>query len=103
MRSTPARASTRTLAIASLIDFGRTTSSWSSRGAPEAGLEHRNSLLQPIWHLSTPQRRDDEHRVTSGLPGDARPDAEAAQILANKCSIVKRPADRWRASDEVPC
>src|SRR5207245_725960 len=29
------------------------------RGAPEAGLEHRNSLLKPIWHLNTPQRRDD--------------------------------------------
>src|SRR5439155_5746973 len=71
------------------------------RGAPEAGLEHRNSLLQPIWHLSTPQRRDDENRVTSGLPGDARPDAEASQILSNKCSIVKRPADSWRVSDEV--
>src|SRR5439155_16855797 len=59
------------------------------RGAPEAGLEYRNRLLQPIWHSSTPQRRDDENRVTSGLPGDARPDAEADQILSNKCSLVK--------------
>ena len=30
--------------------------------------------------------------VTSGLPGDARPDAEAGQILSNKCSFVK-PAE----------
>src|ERR1700730_767057 len=59
------------------------------RGAPEAGLEHRNGLLETIWHLSTPQRRDDENTVTSGLPGDARPDAEAGQILSNKCSLVK--------------
>src|SRR5438309_4617136 len=47
------------------------------RGAPEAGLEHRNRLLQPIWHLSTSQGEMARTTVTSGLPGDARPDAEA--------------------------
>src|SRR5438445_6002666 len=62
---------------------------WAWRGAPESGLEHRNGLLQAIWHLSTPPRRDDENAVTSGLPGDVRPDAEADQILSNKCSVVK--------------
>src|SRR5207302_7876061 len=96
---------------------GRCRRAW--RGAPESGLEHRNGLLQAIWHLSTPQRRDDENAVTSGLPGDVRPDAEADQILSNKCSVVKAASGKkakvdrrmkefeplmgeWHSEGEVP-
>src|SRR6266851_425207 len=42
------------------------------RGAPEAGLEHRNGLLETIWHLSSPKGEMTTTAVTSGLPGGRR-------------------------------
>ena len=62
-------------------------------GAPEAGLEHRNGLLETIWHLKQPQRRDDDNRRDiRPPPGTQEQIAEAGQMLSNKCSVVKREA-----------